>query len=488
MNRNRFVISLLALILFCLQIQKAHTQGTIEQIFTSGATDKRINLVFLSEGYTDSQLPRYIINAKNMWSSLRSTQPFSDYRNFFNVYAISIASQESGSDHPSSNIYRDTYFNSSFDWGGIARLIGINQIGEQRAHDLLINLMPEYDHAILIVNDSMYGGAGGQIALTSIHPASPQVVIHEFGHSMAYLADEYSDAIPNPPSIEKPNVTTETRRDFIKWRIWIDHQTPIPTPQTNQFNGVIGLFEGANYRTTGWYRPKLSCKMRSLGSPFCDVCVETIIKSIYSLIQPIESYQPQNATLTIRDTSVLFITTELMNLLNNSYLVEWFVDGKRAITSNPDTLILDAKKLSEGIHKVEVDVADTTSLVRNDPLSLLKEYLRWDVIVQRSTNVEPSTSSKEQHRTVLLNNYPNPVSARSINSTIQIVYSLPQSSFVTLNVTDVFGREIQTLVNGYVEAGKHYATFNATSLPSGMYVYTLQAGKYTKSRTMIFMK
>ena len=57
--------------------------------------------------------------------------------------------------------------------------------------------------------------------------------------------------------------------------------TPIPTPDTSAYNNVVGLFRGAAY-STNYFRPKRNCMMKTLGAPFCEVCSETLIKTVYN--------------------------------------------------------------------------------------------------------------------------------------------------------------------------------------------------------------
>jgi photosystem II stability/assembly factor-like uncharacterized protein len=80
-------------------------------------------------------------------------------------------------------------------------------------------------------------------------------------------------------------------------------------------------------------------------------------------------------------------------------------------------------------------------------------------------------------------NYPNP-----FNPTTVISYKLPISSFVTIKVYDVLGREVQTLVNEPQNAGDHSVTFSAGNLPSGMYLYRLQAGDYSAAKKLLLLK
>jgi hypothetical protein len=83
----------------------------------------------------------------------------------------------------------------------------------------------------------------------------------------------------------------------------------------------------------------------------------------------------------------------------------------------------------------------------------------------------------------LYQNYPNP-----FNPITTIKYQIPELSFVTLKVFDVLGNEIVTLVNEDKPAGSYEVEFNATSLPSGICFYKLQAGDYVETKKMVLMK
>ncbi len=80
-------------------------------------------------------------------------------------------------------------------------------------------------------------------------------------------------------------------------------------------------------------------------------------------------------------------------------------------------------------------------------------------------------------------NYPNP-----FNPTTVISYKLSAVSDVTLRVYDVLGREVKTLVHQRQDAGEHSVTFNAASLPSGVYFYQLQAGTYSANKKLLLLK
>jgi len=80
-------------------------------------------------------------------------------------------------------------------------------------------------------------------------------------------------------------------------------------------------------------------------------------------------------------------------------------------------------------------------------------------------------------------NYPNP-----FNPTTTINYQIPELSYVTLKVYDVLGSEVTTLVNEEKSTGSYEVEFNASTLPSGIYFYRLQAGSFVETKKMVLLK
>lgn len=83
----------------------------------------------------------------------------------------------------------------------------------------------------------------------------------------------------------------------------------------------------------------------------------------------------------------------------------------------------------------------------------------------------------------LSQNYPNP-----FNPSTAIEFSLPKGENVKLEIFDVLGRSVQTIINEYKEAGNYKVYFNASALPSGMYIYRIDAGVKSSVKKMILMK
>ena len=94
-------------------------------------------------------------------------------------------------------------------------------------------------------------------------------------------------------------------------------------------------------------------------------------------------------------------------------------------------------------------------------------------------NVDVNFASKYS----LEQNYPNP-----FNPSTKISFSVPQSSFVSIDVYNSIGQKITTLVNEQMNAGNYSVNFNAANITSGIYFYKMTAGNFTEIRKMILVK
>jgi len=83
----------------------------------------------------------------------------------------------------------------------------------------------------------------------------------------------------------------------------------------------------------------------------------------------------------------------------------------------------------------------------------------------------------------LVQNYPNP-----FNPTTNIRYQIANSSFVTLKVYDILGKEMKTLVSENLKAGTYEIKFDASNIPSGAYFYKITAGNFTDTKKMLVIK
>ncbi len=322
----------------------------VDTILNNGLPGKRIKYVFLSDGYQAGELFFYINQVKNIQADFFTQTPFREYRNFFNFYAIKVPSLQSGADHPGTAGDEDpgssqpivtvnNYFNSTFDYAGIHRLV-VPQDGVA-AYNVLLSNFPTYNQAFVLVNSPYYGGSGGSFATATTDGSSSEVAIHEIGHSFAGLADEYAIGGQG----EAPNRTADTNPATIKWKNWLGD------------NG-IGIYP---IGVEGWQRPHQSCKMQYLGVPFCSVCTEAFINTIYALVTPIYSSRPTSALVTVNAPTTFSAT--LTRPEPNTLVSEWKLNGA-TIAANTDSVIVTPDQLNTGNNTLTMYVTDQTGLSR----------------------------------------------------------------------------------------------------------------------------
>ena len=104
-------------------------------------------------------------------------------------------------------------------------------------------------------------------------------------------------------------------------------------------------------------------------------------------------------------------------------------------------------------------------------------------ILDNTTNVELSNINAHPSKFALSQNYPNPFNPETI-----IRFSLAEEGFTKLNVYNLIGEHIVSLVRGEIAAGEHTISFNASNLPSGFYFYQLQQGSRSDLKKMILIK
>ncbi len=364
----------------------ARGQSTMTTLLANGPVSNRLNIVFFSEGYTNNQSVQFLNAATNALSALllgknTSLPPYQEYQGYFNAYAIFVVSKQAGSSHPADGIVADTYFGSSYDMDD--RLITMPASGQAKVDALLSAHLPQCRLPVLLVNDPVPGGSDGfdQTAIASVGPATGEtmeILIHETGHVLANLGDEYTNAHPGFPNIEEPNTTRQTQSGLIKWKTWMAPGTPVPTPATAPYTGVIGVFQGAHYHSAGWYRPKFDCAMNHFGVTFCDVCKETLVKAIYQSVRPVESFSPASLRVSLSSTQQTVFTLSVLQPATHNLCAQWFADGV-PVAGATNFLFDPPPALYSGGHLISALVQDTTALVRNDPTGVLSQTISWTV-------------------------------------------------------------------------------------------------------------
>jgi hypothetical protein len=309
--------------------------GALIRIHDAGDPGTKLDLLILGDGYTAAERSKFERDARRLAGVLLATSPFKERQADINIWGLAPPSAQSGISRPSQGIFRRSPVGTTYDAFDSERYI---LTFENRAfRDIAANA--PYDAVEILTNTETYGG-GGIFNLFSTAAAgnlwAPYLFIHEFGHHIAGLADEYytSDVayLPATDRVEpwEPNVTALLDPAVLKWKDLVKPETPLPTtwPKTAfeeytlaiqarrrqiradnrpeaEMNALfreemvrdtallnqgahahtVGAFEGANYEARGFYRPEADCIMFTRDEvPFCAVCRRAIeaILDLYS--------------------------------------------------------------------------------------------------------------------------------------------------------------------------------------------------------------
>lgn len=355
-------------------------------IFYNGPTNNRVNLVFFAEGYQTNQLGSFLTDATNAANNFLAVSPYADYRSNFNAFAIGVSSTNSGSSH--GGVPKNTCFSSSYDSSDY--YITIPAAGQSRVNGLLINFFGTTNNflPVVLVNDPTPGGSdnAGTAAVTDHSSDSLNTIfIHETGHVFGNLGDEYTYTYPYP-DVEEPNTTTNSNPNTIKWKAWIPPGTPIPTPNTTTYLDTVGLFEGAHYHTTGWYRPMLNCRMQNQSTPdFCPICKETLVLAIYGKSRPIDSFSPATNKITTASAQLVNFSLNLVSPATHPLSIQWRTNGVAVSGATNTTFSLLPTQPGTQTNSVSAVAWDNTVLVRNDPKNLLWQTNVWSLVTTLPT-------------------------------------------------------------------------------------------------------
>lgn len=332
---------------------------TVEKYRNTGADDRRLVIAITGDGYTSGQQSQFRADAVRLVDTLLATSPWDTYAGVINIYFVGAVSNQSGADKPPLGVYVDTIFDGTFYTNNMDRLLTVNT---SKAIPYVAARVPSYDTIFILVNDTMYGGSGGTVAVTSLHSLAPDILIHEVGHSFASLADEYV-SYSTPYTGSEPwqwNVTKVTSRNTVKWKAFIQPTTPVPTVPQASYQTQTGLFEGAYYYATAVYRPNYNCEMRALGVPFCPVCKEAHASAIHAYAPLVDSLAPASgSTLTISD----YQTFSAAGTAYQYIAYQWQQDGVNA--GNTSSITLSPADVLTSSSSLSLTVKDATPLLVN---------------------------------------------------------------------------------------------------------------------------
>ena len=175
--------------------------GPLIKLHEAGNPADKIDLLILGDGYTRRERGKFERDAKRLVRILFSTSPFKERERDINVWGLCPPAAQSGISRPSDHVFRRSPVGTTYDAFGTERYI---LTFENKAFREIAANAP-YDVVEILTNSSTYGGGGifGQFSIVAAHSASAAYIfVHEFGHHIAGLADEYytSDVAYLPPA------------------------------------------------------------------------------------------------------------------------------------------------------------------------------------------------------------------------------------------------------------------------------------------------
>lgn len=309
----------------------------------NGPSKNRLDLYLLGDGFVlddqkQLQFDRFADSAVKFY---QLQDLFKEYDAYINYWACNTVSEDEG-------LTKDTGDPKKTALRGRIEG-GVYTIPDRgNAFDLVQKAYPDqHDRQVIgIGNDyaNVATGGGGVVACAKTMLSA---VPHELGHALGGLGDEY-DFEPNaktgaPPSspghvtagVLAPNLMSGNVRgemlEICPWKEWLD-----PTGLKNWSQKPVDLFEGGNRQPKDVWRPQKACVMRDIGSPFCAVCMQLMLRRIYQHVRPIDQVWPEEAEVTMTSEPLL-LRVLVMKPATHDLFVHWRRKPLGATPPPPDT-------------------------------------------------------------------------------------------------------------------------------------------------------
>ena len=342
-------------------------QTELIPIRVNGAKDNRINIVIINRWekrderpYNNQDMRAEFLDDvnKSILAALTPGNPvaqtaYANYQQFFNLYALwwpETPEWKNGVDSELINAIRDRMF---LPWA------------DEHTGWVTFLLMPNRD-----------GGGGGAARNLEDRVGSAVIVgnaigkmLHEISHTCTSIGDEYTAGGIGTKAIPTYTASLEYERDAIKWKAWIDPETPMPTPYTSEYIDKIGAFEGAQYHLTNYFRPSAQGCIMGAGvfdntEEMCAICEQRLSMRMYTLVYPIEDTYPAGKELFLSGAITQQFSVTRVHPEPDTQETFWILNGE-VIASGVDDVVIDLE--AEREYELVFTLRDTTSFIREDP-------------------------------------------------------------------------------------------------------------------------
>lgn len=346
------------------------------------AASQRINVVIVPDGYVPAERALMETHAEALVAGFRNKTPYREHDPFMNYILVFAYSVQSGTDQCDCSIFVDTAMGTRFPNAGGSCGSSTNRClyygngcdTNSQANIAAAELRAPYrDQTIVMVNTTRYGGCGGLRAVYSAgNGAAVEVAIHELGHSLGGLADEYA----GNASCGTFGGEINTSLDAVNgaWPEWIaDLGPPV---------------QGARYYNSCIYRPVTECEMRSLFQPFCAVCNQrwslvTFGHPRVSPTAPIAAMTPSSPTTASVGIPRNFSVGTRLSAAPATHQITWSVTppGGSPVAVASGTAELIHTFSVEGTHTVTCEVIADTNFVKPSRYGANRDVVNWAVDV-----------------------------------------------------------------------------------------------------------
>ncbi len=362
-------------------------------------TEKRINVVIVPDGYMYAEKSLMESHATSLVNYFRSKTPYAEHDPFINYHLVYAYSTESGTDQCDCSIVKDTAMSTRFpndgypcgDSGNRCLYYGGGCDTNTSSHIADAELRaPAQDTTIVMVNTPRYGGCGGARAVYSATSSSAtEIAVHELGHSLGGLADEYTSYPYCGWSAGEIN-TSKNGTDGA-WPEWIDE---VGAPR-----------QGAEYFERCIFRSQDNCDMRALNQPFCKVCSQHFSLVFFDHWRvepttPVESQSPVSPiSVEINTPTTFSVQTRLGIGTNVTNSITWKLQGP----GFPDPTIVASgvedyeRSFSEdGLYTMSCEVIADTNFIKPSKNGANVDTVSWDITVTLAKPSEVSPSASPQ--------------------------------------------------------------------------------------------
>ncbi|CAZ97642.1 M64 family metallopeptidase [Zobellia galactanivorans] len=362
-------------------IDKLIAESELIPIQITGDKDNRINIVIMNQWTAADEAP---YNSPDMrgefvkdieesmvaaltYGDERAQTAYASYKEFFNVYGLwapSVPEWKKGIDRETVDAIRDKLF---LPWknehrGWVTFLVMPNR--DKGGGGAARNLEERVGTAVIAGN-----GIGK--------------MLHEISHTCMSLGDEYTTAATGTGAFPTYAADLNYEREKIKWRKWIDPETPLPTPYEEEYIDKVGAFEGNQYHLVDYYRSTAQGCIMGAGvfdntEEMCPVCNQRVSMRVYDLVDPVNGFSPSETSIEIEGVQKMHFSVDHIVPEPNTQVARWFLNGK-LIAEGVDGIDVELGKIAR--YELVCSISDETEYIRPDPpFSRFPKFeVRWEI-------------------------------------------------------------------------------------------------------------